>query len=169
MTNKRLTILGIDPGFGRTGWGVCVSEGNKLQAKSYGCIETGKDEDFSYRLEQIYSDLNKIIEKYKPDVIGVEELFFSKNVTTAINVAHARGIVLLSARLANVPIMEFTPLQVKQAISGYGKADKKQVQQMVKTFLNLKEIPQPDDAADALAVAVCASNSYKLNNIYDKK
>jgi crossover junction endodeoxyribonuclease RuvC len=164
-----IKILGIDPGFGRTGWGVCVGNGSKLKGLAYGCIETMAGEDFSYRLQQIFEDLDYIIKKYKPDVVAVEELFFYKNVTTALKVGHARGVILLSARLANIPIMEFTPLQVKQAISGYGKADKKQVQQMVKTFLGLKELPQPDDAADALAVAICATNSYKLNNLYDKK
>ncbi len=157
-----MIILGIDPGFARTGWGVIESTGSCVKMKAYGCLETDKDLNFSHRLEYLHIELTKIIKKYKPDLVGVEELFFCANVKTALNVGQARGVVLLTLRLNKLPFLEFTPLQIKQAISGYGKADKKQVQQMVKMIFNLEKIPKPDDAADALAVAFCAAGSYRL-------
>lgn len=159
-----MLILGIDPGFARTGWGVVEYNRGQLKLVDYGCIETKKGEDFSDRLNFLYDEIVKKIKKFKPDVIAVEELFFYKNITTAIKVSHARGVILLSAKKARVPVREFTPLQVKQAISGYGKADKMQVQKMVRALLNLREIPKPDDAADALAVAICAA-SQPLNGV----
>jgi len=155
-------ILGIDPGFARTGWGVIEVAGCKQRVLNYGCIETKAGMEFSDRLEILHNDLLRIIKKYQPDFVGIEQLFFCKNVTTALNVGQARGVVLLTLKLAKIAFMEFTPLQIKQAICGYGKADKSQIQKMVKTIFNLKQIPKPDDAADALAVAFCAAGCCKL-------
>lgn len=166
--NKKLKILGIDPGYGRTGWGMIEDQGNRLGLLEYGCIETNDKLEFVDRLELIYHQMELILKKYQPDLVAVEELFFCKNSTTAIKVGQARGVVLLVAKLAGAQVVEYTPLQVKQAIVSYGKAEKKQVQDMVKIFLGLKSIPKPDDAADALAIAICASNSYKLKNFYGK-
>jgi crossover junction endodeoxyribonuclease RuvC len=131
----------------------------------YGCINTGPKTDMPDRLVEIHSEINKIIVKHKPDVLACEELFFFKNLKTAITVAQARGVVITSARLSSVPVAEYTPLQVKQAISGYGRASKQQIQKMVKVILKLDELPKPDDAADALAVAICHANSEKLQNL----
>jgi crossover junction endodeoxyribonuclease RuvC len=156
---KSLRVLGIDPGFARTGYGVIDDDGRKISSVGYGVIETHVGEDFSCRLKFLAQELSKILNKYKPDLVAVEELFFCKNVKTALLVGQARGVILLSIIQKNLPLLEFTPLQIKQAISSYGRADKRQVQQMVKLLLNLKEIPQPDDAADALAIAVCGANS----------
>jgi len=153
---KTKRILGIDPGFARTGWGI-VESGSKISVIDYGCIETHKDTDYSDRLVSLSKELNKIIKKYKPELAGIEQLFFVKNVKTGIQVGEARGIIILTLAQNNLGISEFTPLQVKQAVAGYGNADKGQVQRMVKTLLGLKEIPRPDDAADALAVAICTS------------
>ena len=164
-----LRIMGIDPGFARTGIGVIEALPNKLKLISYDCLETTAKENFSDRLKYLHIELAKQIKKFQPNLIAVEELFFCKNVKTALNVGQARGVILLTAILANVSVVEYTPLQVKQAVSSYGRADKNQIQQLVKVFLNLKTIPEPDDAADALAVAICAANSYKLNDLYDKK
>ena len=161
-------ILGIDPGFGRTGWGVIKNEANKIKLVDYGCIETKVGEDFSVRLKILNEELVNIIKKYKPEIVGVEELFIHKNLKTAIKVGQARGVILLTIIQANLPLLELTPLQVKQGVCAYGKADKKQVQDMVKLLLNLEKIPQPDDAADALAVAICTANSYKLLDHYEK-
>ena len=153
-------ILGIDPGIADTGWGVIEHDGkDNLLCFNYGSIKTRAKTNLSDRLEILHTELKKIIKKYKPGLIGVEELFFAKNVKTALIVGHARGVVLLTARQSKVPTVEFTPLQVKQAVSTYGKASKLQVQKMVKLLLNLDELPQPDDAADALAVAICAVNT----------
>ena len=157
-----MKIMGIDPGYGITGFGVIKVSGSKLECLDYGVIRTLKGEDFSQRLKYLYKDLQTLIKKYNPDIVAVEELFFFKNVKTAIKVSHARGVILLTAIQAGKEIVEFTPLQVKQAISCYGRAGKLQVQKMVKTFLHLKTLPQPDDAADALAVAICASSCAKL-------
>lgn len=169
-----MRVLGIDPGTAITGWGVIDTtetkyKGNdKLQAKAYGCIKTESSSLFSIRLAIIYNDLKKIIKKYKPDVMAVEELFFAKNVKTALKVGHARGVVILAAVNAGLEVAEYTPLEVKQAMAGYGRADKQQVQKMVKTLLWLKEIPKPDDVADALAVAICHINSSKLEKMIVK-
>jgi len=158
MPNKRKRrILGIDPGFARTGWGI-VDVGSKIEAIDYGCIETHKDMEYSDRLISLSKELNKIIKHHKPELAGVEQLFFVKNVKTGIQVGEARGIIILTLAQSKLPIHEFTPLQVKQAVAGYGNADKGQVQRMVKTLLALKSIPKPDDAADALAVAICTSS-----------
>ena len=158
MPESQVVILGIDPGFAITGFGVILRKKDKLYPINYGCITTSKNDPFDQRLKQVHRDLKKIIKKYAPSVIAMESLFFYKNAKTAINVGQARGVLILTASLLNVPVFEYTPLQVKQAISSYGRADKKQVQDMVKLILNLKEIPRPDDAADALAIAVCCAN-----------
>ncbi|MFH0853999.1 MAG: crossover junction endodeoxyribonuclease RuvC [bacterium] len=158
MQNK--IILGIDPGFAITGYGIIEKIGKReMRMIDYGCIATDKDMSFSERLKIIYAELNIIIKKCEPDLIAVEELFFCKNVKTALMVGHARGVVLLTAMQAGISLKELTPLQVKQGITGYGKADKKQIQKMVQVILKLKEMPKPDDAADALAVAITAGNS----------
>lgn len=157
MQNK--IILGIDPGFAITGYGIIEKKGkSEARAVDYGCFITDKENEFAMRLKIIHKELTAIIKKYKPDLIAVEELFFCKNVKTALMVGHARGVVLLTAMQAGVALKELTPLQVKQGITGYGKADKRQIQKMVQIILKLKEIPKPDDAADALAVAITAGN-----------
>lgn len=155
----RNVILGIDPGIADTGFGVIEVEKNgKLVCLDYGSIKTKASLSLSDRLELLNIELEGIIKKYKPRLISVEQLFFCNNAKTALIVGQARGVVLLTAKLNKVPLMEFTPLQIKQAVSTYGQASKGQVQRMVKMILNLKEIPKPDDAADGLAAAICASN-----------
>ncbi len=162
-------ILGIDPGYARAGWSVIQTKSNQLKPLAYGCIETTAKMAHAERLKNLNSELKLIIKKYKPTVLAIEELFFFKNLKTAIKVAESRGVVLMTAIEAKLTIEEYTPLQIKQALVGYGRAEKKQIQQMVKIILKLKEIPQPDDAADALAVAICAHNSGKMNEILKKK
>ena len=152
-------ILGIDPGIADTGYGVIKTDGHELACLDYGSIKTSSKIELPDRLEIINIELNKIIKKYKPNLISVEQLFFCKNVKTALVVGQARGVILLTAKQNKIQTTEFTPLQVKQAVSSYGQAGKLQVQKMVKLLLNLKELPKPDDAADALAVAICAANS----------
>jgi len=157
-----MIILGIDPGTATTGFGVLESKQNKLKVLDVGCIETDKNLDMPERLNSIAKELKKIIKKYKPQVMAVEELFFFKNQKTVITVAQARGVIIFIGKNQGLEICEYTPLQVKQAVVGYGRAEKKQVQQMVKSILGLKEIPKPDDAADALAVAVCCESSIRF-------
>ncbi len=153
-------IIGVDPGITDTGFGVIQKTAeNNLRCFAYGSIKTSAREEHPERLVQINKELNKIIKKYKPGLIAVEQLFFCNNVKTALVVGQARGVVLLTARQNGLPVVEFTPLQVKQAVSSYGAASKMQVQKMVKLLLDLKELPKPDDAADALAIAICAANS----------
>lgn len=152
-------ILGIDPGIADTGFGIIASEKNKLTCLGYGSIKTSSKLELPDRLEIIHSELTKLIKKHKPDLIAIEELFFCNNAKTALIVGQARGVVVLTAKLNKVKSVEFTPYQVKQAVSTYGHAEKGQVQKMVKLILNLKELPRPDDAADALAIAICAVNS----------
>ncbi len=149
-----MRIIGIDPGTGILGFGVIEADGQKLQLVDAGVIRTPVHEDDAVRLETIYQELTDIIVAAKPQIMSVEKLFFARNVTTAMTVSQARGVVLLCARLAQLEIFEYTPMQIKQAVTGYGKADKKQMQEMVRVLLNLKEIPKPDDAADALAAAI---------------
>ncbi len=155
-----MRILGIDPGFAIVGYGVIDYIGGKFKIVEYGAITTEAGEEMNSRFKTIHDDLNTIIERTKPEFMAIEELFFNSNQKTAINVAQARGVLLLSALNHGVRIYEYTPLQVKQAIVGYGRADKKQVQYLTKTMLNLKEVPKPDDTADALAIAVCHAHSY---------
>jgi len=155
-------ILGIDPGTATTGFGIVEKKQSKLLSVDYGVISTPKNLDMSNRLLILYEDIKEIIDHHKPDVIAVEQLFFARNVTTAIAVGQARGVVLLAAQKADLTIVEFTPLQVKQSVTGYGQATKKQVQEMVRKILDLSQVPKPDDAADALAIAICSSNTRLL-------
>lgn len=156
-----MIILGIDPGFAITGYGIIEKQGNKYKYIAHGAITTDAKLDFQERLKINHEELNKIIKQYNPDLFGIEELFFAKNTKTAINVAQARGVIILTALQNKLKIYEYTPLQIKQALTGYGRADKNQIQQMVKTILCLNQIPKPDDAADALAIAITCGNSYK--------
>lgn len=156
-----MIVLGIDPGLATTGWGVVEASGSKVVCVEYGCILTPANEDHADRLKQIHNELIELIDTYNPDYIGVEELFFYKNVKTATKVGEARGVMLLTASIKGVPISEYTPLQVKQAVVAYGRAEKIQVQKMVAMILALPEIPKPDDAADALAVAITCAQSVK--------
>lgn len=160
-----MIILGIDPGFAITGYGIVKYEGNKFSAIDYGAVLTKTSTPFAQRLLQIDNELTEIINKYRPDAVSVEELFFNKNIKTAITAAHGRGIALAAAARAGVAVFEYTPLQVKQAVVGYGRAEKAQVQQMVKAILNLPAIPKPDDTADALAIAICHGHSYRLGEL----
>lgn len=153
-----MRILGIDPGTGILGFGVIdVDTRGKIQLVDAGVIRTPVKEDDAVRLETIFDELSDIIMQNKPTVMSVEKLFFAQNVTTAMTVAQARGVVLLLGQQNKLELHEFTPLQIKQAVTGYGKADKKQIQEMVRVLLGLKDIPKPDDAADALAAAICCS------------
>ncbi|MBI5022848.1 MAG: crossover junction endodeoxyribonuclease RuvC [Candidatus Magasanikbacteria bacterium] len=149
-------ILGIDPGFGRMGFGIIDVTGGKMKMVDYGCLETHKGEEFSERLFCLIKHLRELIIKYKPTAVALEELFFFKNLKTAINVAQARGAVMLQIKESKLPLVELTPLQVKQSLTSYGRADKKQMQKMVQVILKLKKMPRPDDAADALAIAIAA-------------
>lgn len=155
-----MIILGIDPGYAIVGVGVIEFNGNKFRVIDYYAITTDAGTPFEQRLKIIYDGLNEVIEKYKPSHMAIEKLFFNDNAKTAIDVGQARGVIVLSAVNHGVEIFGYTPLQVKQAVVGYGRADKKQVQQMTRALLNLKEIPQPDDVADALAIALCHAHSY---------
>lgn len=155
-----MRILGIDPGTGILGFGVIDVDKGKLQLVDGGVIRTPVKEDDAVRLLTIYDELTDIIAQHKPAVMSVEKLFFARNVTTAMTVSQARGVVLLCGMQAQLQIYEYTPMQIKQAITGYGKADKKQMQEMVRVLLGLKSIPKPDDAADALAAAItCAQEA----------
>ncbi len=160
-----MIILGIDPGFAIVGVGIIEYKGNKFRVIDYFAITTKAHTPIEQRLKIIYDSINETIEKYKPDYMAVEELFFNNNAKTAISVGQARGVILLSAVNAGVPFFEYTPLQVKQAVAGYGRADKGQVQQMVKAILNLQSVPKPDDVADALAIAVCHAHSFRMSRL----
>jgi len=162
MNKKEVKILGLDPGTAITGWGLIEEKEGESVLKAFGCIETPKNNSDVERLKEIAKDLRDIIETYKPDEVAVEDLFFFKNLKTAIKVAQARGVLLLISAEKKVPVFEYTPLQIKQALTGYGRAEKKQVQVMVQNILKLKKMPQPDDAADALAVALCRQQSRKI-------
>jgi len=157
MISKSTIILGLDPGIADTGFGVIEKIGNKMKLLAAGSIQTGKEKDFSKRLEEIYTQVNKLVSEYKPDIVGVEKLYFAKNVKTALDVGQARGVILLAVVKNKITPFEFTPLQVKQAVCANGQASKRQVGLMVKTLLNLRVVPTPDDAADAAAVAITAS------------
>lgn len=154
-----MIILGIDPGYAIVGYGVIYYQSGRFRVLEYGAITTPAGMPLPKRLHRIYEGMGELIRKYKPDALSIEQLFFNTNSTTAIGVAEARGCILLSADMNNIPIFEYTPLQVKQAVTGYGRAEKKQIMQMTTTLLGLTEIPKPDDAADALAVAVCHAHS----------
>ncbi|MBT4850184.1 crossover junction endodeoxyribonuclease RuvC [Candidatus Parcubacteria bacterium] len=157
MSIQKTTILGFDPGIADTGFGIIEKIGNKIKFVDTGSIQTSKEKDFCDRLEEIYEAVDKIIKKHKPDIVGVEKLFFAKNVKTAMDVAQARGVIMLGIKKNKIKPLEFTPMQIKQAVAASGAANKKQVGLMVKTILNLNAVPKPDDAADALAVAITSS------------
>jgi crossover junction endodeoxyribonuclease RuvC len=152
--NRTMRILGIDPGIARTGWGVVEVQSSKLGVKSYGCVETAQTLQISERLELLFKEITRLLREYKPDILAIEELFFNTNAKTALVVGQARGVVLLAAAQQKVPLAVYTPLQVKMAVTGYGRAEKNQIGQMVKTLLHLPSIPKPDDTADALAIAL---------------
>lgn len=152
-----MIILGIDSGLARTGFGIIEADKKNLKAIDYGCISTGSKIPLTKRLKRLFLDIKNLIKKYRPDLIVIEELFFAKNAKTAIKVGEARGVVILACAEASCEIAELTPLQVKTFLTSYGRASKKQIQQIVKLRLNLKETPKPDDAADALALAICGA------------
>jgi crossover junction endodeoxyribonuclease RuvC len=155
-----MVVIGVDPGTATTGYGlVRENEDGSLQAVAYGVISTPAGLELAERLLTLYNELSQILLLHKPDKAAVEKLFFQKNVRTAMSVGHGRGVVLLCLAQAGISVAEYTPLEIKQAVAGYGNADKQQVQYMVRTLLNLEEIPRPDDAADALAVAICYAHS----------
>ena len=161
-----MRILGIDPGLATVGWGVIDYIRGKATVVAYGTILTPKTDKLPQRLQTIEEDLKQIIAKYKPDECAFEELFFNNNVTTGINVAQARGVILLTLVKECGKLFEYTPLQIKQALTGYGRADKHQMQEMTKLLLGLQKIPRPDDAADALAIALTHSQTSKMNSTF---
>ena len=158
-----MRILGIDPGFAITGYSIIDYIGNKFYLRTSGAILTEAKTSFPLRLEKINKELAEIIENYNPDSMSIEELFFNNNAKTAINVAQARGVILVTARMHNLDIFEYTPLQVKQAVTGYGRADKIQVQRMVKMILNEEKLPKLDDVTDSMAMAICHAHSAKFS------
>jgi len=160
-----MNIIGIDVGLATTGWSILnvLTNINNPQLIQYGIIETKSKLNIEDRLAKIFNDMNELIDEYKPEEMAIESLFFFKNQKTVMNVSQVRGVLILASRLKNIDIYNYTPLQVKTAVSGYGRADKKQVQKMIKLIFKLKEIPEPDDAADAIAIALCHVNT-KLKN-----
>jgi crossover junction endodeoxyribonuclease RuvC len=160
-----LRILGIDPGTATTGWAVVEEKKGKPSLVACGCINTSKLKSDADRLVEIGEDIATLIKKHKPREVAVEDLFFFKNLKTAITVAQSRGVILYEIKKNRIPLFSYTPLQVKQALTGYGRAEKKQIQIMVKNILRLGNIPKPDDAADAISVAVCHLNSRKMNEV----
>ena len=154
-----MRILGIDPGYAIMGWGVIDVEGNRFRVVAYDSLLTDKETPMPERLKELYEGLTEIILKYHPDEASIEELYFNNNAKTAILVGEARGVAVLACADGNIQINEYTPLQIKQALVGYGRAEKKQIQEMVKTILNLEKVPKPDDTADALAAAICHAHS----------
>ena len=154
-----MVILGIDPGYATVGYGVVQYDNVRFTPLAYGAITTPAGLPFPDRLEMIYRDMTTLLEKYRPDCMAVEKLYFNTNTTTAIDVAQARGILVLCAKLAGIPIFEYTPLQVKMSVTGYGQAEKSQVMEMTRVLLHLDKIPRPDDAADALAIAICQGHT----------
>lgn len=154
-----MRILGIDPGYGITGFGLVEAQRGQTKLLHCGAITTPPNSDFSYRLEIIYHDMTELMASSKPDAVAIEELFFGRNVTTGIRVAQSRGVILLAIRQAGVPVYEYKPMQVKQAVAGYGSATKHQVMDMTKRILHLSALPKPDDAADAIAIALCHARS----------
>lgn len=150
-----MVILGIDPGYAIVGYGLIRYEKTRFQVLDFGAVTTPAEMAFPARLQEIHADLSYLFNKYAPDVMSIEKLFFNSNKKTAVDVAQARGVILMTAQMHHVPIFEYTPLQVKQSVVGYGRADKKQVQEMTKHLLGLSAVPKPDDTADALAMAIC--------------
>ena len=160
-----MRVLGIDPGYAIVGWGVVEYISNRFAPIGYGAVITEKDTPFEQRLVEIYESVFDICKRYQPEALSIEKLYYQHNQTTVIGVAEARGVILLAAAQCGVPIYEYTPMQVKQAITGYGKAVKKQVQEMTRVLLHLPAVPKPDDTADALAMAItfCHTNGNQLN------
>ena len=154
-----MRILGIDPGYGITGFGIVDAQRNNFRLLQYGAITTPPGTDFPLRLQMIYNDMTELLQVAKPDCVAIEELFFGQNVTTGIGVAQSRGVILLAIQQAGLPIYQYKPAQVKQAVVGYGNATKRQVQDMTKRLLHLQSVPKPDDAADAIAIALCHARS----------
>lgn len=150
-----MRIIGIDPGYAIVGFGIVEYSGSSFKTVEYGAITTPSGMDFNERLKVIFQDLSFVLDKYKPDSMAIEKLFFNTNQKTGIDVAQARGVILLCATMRNIEIREYTPLQVKQSVVGYGKAEKKQVMEMTRRILGLESVPKPDDTADALAIAIC--------------
>lgn len=161
-----MRILGIDPGYAIVGYGIIDKEGSKIKMLEYGSIQTEANLSTPLRLEIIFNELNQIINEYKPDEVAYEKLFHEKNTKTFMSVSQARGVEILAAKVNGLDIFEYTPLQIKTSLTGYGRANKKQVQESVKRILNLQDIPKPDDAADALAIAICHSFSGKFKSMY---
>ncbi|HWP95818.1 MAG TPA: crossover junction endodeoxyribonuclease RuvC [Syntrophomonadaceae bacterium] len=164
-----MLVMGIDPGTATTGYGVVEGQGAKGRLVDYGTIRTPASMPMPDRLLAINRELVGLLDTYHPDVVAIEELFFQRNAKTAISVAQSRGVLVMTAAGAGLQVAEYTPLQVKQAVVGYGNASKRQVQLMVQAILSLKETPQPDDAADALAIAICHLHSYKMNVFYERE
>jgi crossover junction endodeoxyribonuclease RuvC len=160
-----MRVLGIDPGTAITGYAVVEETGGRLSLVAIGVVETPAKTPLPARLQRIYAGLRSVIAEHAPDTAAVEELFFSRNTRTAMSVGEARGVVLLALADAGLPITEYTPMQIKQAVTGYGNADKRQVQEMVRLLLSLPDIPRPDDAADAAAVAICCLHRFKLDGL----
>ncbi len=164
-----MVILGIDPGLATLGYGVIEAEGQKRRMIQFGTLTTAAGQPMPQRLRAIYQGMNQLMDIYRPDEVAFEELFFSKNITTGIAVSHARGVALLAVAQRTEDLYEYTPMQIKQAVTGWGGADKHQVQQMVRMLLNMKEIARPDDAADALAVALTHANSMNMKKLFKIK
>lgn len=160
-----MRIIGIDPGTAITGYGIIEIHGNKFEVIKYDCIRTPAQDSLDRRLCVVFDEVGRLIEEYRPEHFVIEELFFNKNVKTALAVGHARGVAILAAARRGLPVFEYTPLQVKQAVVGYGRAEKAQVQFMVKTILGLRQAPKPDDVADALALAICHAHSYRSRQL----
>jgi len=158
-----MRILGIDPGIGRTGFGVLEVQSSNLKVRGYGCIETPAGMEVGERLNNIYEKVVGLLNEYKPDAVGIEELFFNTNSKTAFVVGQARGVIMLAVSQKKIPLAVYTPLQVKIAVTGYGRAEKRQVAQMIKTLLKLESVPKLDDTTDALAIAITHAFSYKIN------
>lgn len=168
-----MVVLGIDPGYAIVGWGVIEYSHSRFKVLGYGAITTEAQTPFPERLQIIYNDMCYLFTKYKPEVMSMEKLFYNSNQKTVIDVAQARGVITLAAQMNNKDIFEYTPLQVKQSVTGYGRAEKKQVMEMTRSILNLPEVPKPDDTADALAMAICHAHCSgsaigKLNNLLKK-
>lgn len=164
-----MRIIGVDPGIARTGFGVIDFVSEQFTTLEYGCIQTCASLPAPVRLQQIYHELQEVLNRHKPSQFAIEELFFNKNSRTALAVGEGRGVTILAAANANLPVCEYTPLQIKQAVVGYGQSTKQQVQYMVKAILKLKELPNPDDIADALAVAICHAYTAAKNQLVNKK
>ncbi len=166
-----MRVLGIDPGYAIVGWGILDHTGNRFTPVAFGAVTTEAGVPFDQRLRQVYEGVSEVIRTYQPEALAIEQLFYQHNQTTVIGVAEARGVILLAAAQAGLPIQEFTPMQVKMAVTGYGKAVKKQVQEMTRILLHLEKVPKPDDTADALAMAItyCHTSRNQLQNFQPRR